>query len=85
VGWLALASGAPVIPVGVTGTDKIQPVGRVLPRLGKITVRFGKPLWFSAGGENPAKARRAATDEIMAEIQRLSGQEDAGEFNQLSG
>ena len=31
VGWLALASGAPVVPVALTGTDQVQPVGAPAP------------------------------------------------------
>ncbi|MCP3785726.1 1-acyl-sn-glycerol-3-phosphate acyltransferase [Micromonospora sp. A3M-1-15] len=85
VAWLALASGAPVVPVAVLGTDKIQPVGARLPRLGRITVRFGTPLHFTqqpAGSSGPA--RRAITDEIMTAIRELSGQEPADGYNELS-
>ncbi|WFE40900.1 lysophospholipid acyltransferase family protein [Micromonospora sp. WMMD998] len=81
VAWLALASGAPVVPVAVLGTDRIQPVGARLPRPGRITVRFGTPLRFTrpAGGSD-GQARRAVTDEIMAAIQAMSGQEPAGRY-----
>ncbi|HEX6686349.1 MAG TPA: lysophospholipid acyltransferase family protein, partial [Candidatus Limnocylindrales bacterium] len=81
VAWLALESGAPVVPVALSGTDRIQPVGKRLPRIGRITVRFGQPLRFA--GPNTNGARREATDEIMAAIQRLSGQEPAGDYNEL--
>ena len=47
VAHLALTSGAPVVPVGVTGTQHIQPVGSSIPRLAKVTVRFGEPLHFA--------------------------------------
>src|SRR4029079_10529858 len=40
VAYLALTSGAPVVPVGLTGTEHLQPVGSTLPRLAKVTVRF---------------------------------------------
>jgi 1-acyl-sn-glycerol-3-phosphate acyltransferase len=83
VGWLALRSGAPVVPVAVLGTDKVQPVGAWLPRPGRVTVRFGAPMRFGEGGG--AKARRAVTDEIMAAIQELSGQEPAGIYNDPAG
>lgn len=85
VAWLALASGAPVVPVAVVGTDRIQPVGARFPRPGKVIVRFGEPLRFTPpadGRQGPA--RRKATDEIMAAIAALSGQEVANEFNELS-
>lgn len=85
VAWLALASGAPVVPVAVLGTDRIQPVGARLPRLGGITVRFGTPLRFaSPPAGSTGRARRAVTDEIMTAIQRLSGQEQAPGYNELS-
>jgi 1-acyl-sn-glycerol-3-phosphate acyltransferase len=86
VAHLALTSGAPVVPVALIGTDRLQPVGRKLPRLHRITVRFGAPLYFSSvPGEAPAstaaRARRAATDDIMAAIAALSGQELADALN----
>jgi 1-acyl-sn-glycerol-3-phosphate acyltransferase len=85
VAWLALTSGAPVIPVALLGTHKIQPVGKRLPRPGRITVRFGAPLRFQHRGEaGNARLRRAVTDEIMAAIASLSGQEQAGRFNEVS-
>src|SRR5690242_21468190 len=44
VAQLALQSGAPIVPVGLIGTERIQPVGSNRPRLAKVTVRFGEPL-----------------------------------------
>lgn len=84
VAWLALASGAPVVPVGLIGTEKMMPVGGRLPRRVPVTVRFGKPMYFSAPDGPLGKARRDITDEIMAAIHALSGQELAHEFNELS-
>jgi 1-acyl-sn-glycerol-3-phosphate acyltransferase len=85
VAWLALASGAPIIPVAVLGTNRIQPIGARLPRFGRITVRFGEPLCFKQlSTSNGNQVRRAVTDEIMAAIGGLSGQESANDFNELS-
>jgi 1-acyl-sn-glycerol-3-phosphate acyltransferase len=85
VGWLALASGAPVVPVAVVGTDRVQPIGARLPRPGKVAVRFGRPLAFSAAELGSAgQARRAVTDEIMRAIQTLSGQEPANVYNDVT-
>lgn len=78
VARLALASGVPVIPVGVVGTDRVQPNGRLLWKLGpRPEVRFGAPLDFSryAGMEEDRFVLRAVTDEIVAAILALSGQE----------
>ncbi|WP_433257353.1 lysophospholipid acyltransferase family protein [Streptosporangium sp. CA-135522] len=74
VAWLALATGAPVIPVAMSGTDAVLPIGASLPKLGRVGVRIGKPLTFS-GSQTSARDRRQVTDEIMAAIQELSGQE----------
>jgi 1-acyl-sn-glycerol-3-phosphate acyltransferase len=76
VARLALASGAPVVPVGCLGTDLMQPVGARFPRRRPATLRFGKPISFAdrPDKENP-EVWRQVTDEIVQEIQRLSGQE----------
>lgn len=71
---LALEAGVPVIPVGTIGTEKIQPIGRLIPKLGPVTIKFGKPMDFS-DRENDRTSLREITDEIMAEIQKLTGQE----------
>jgi 1-acyl-sn-glycerol-3-phosphate acyltransferase len=83
VAHLALTAGAPVVPVGLTGTERLQPVGARLPRIVPITVTFGAPLDFTGryDGVPAGRARREATDEIMAAIQRLSGQPEAGVYN----
>lgn len=83
VAWLALTAGCPVVPVGLSGTQDIQPVGSRVPRIAKIRVKFGKPLDFGyLQGAKPGPARREATDAIMAAIAELSGQELAGHYNQ---
>jgi 1-acyl-sn-glycerol-3-phosphate acyltransferase len=77
VGWLALHSGAPVIPVAMIGTEKILPPGQRYPRPGKIQIKIGEPLTFKglqAEGTG-AQQRRAVTDEVIQAIQKLSGQE----------
>jgi 1-acyl-sn-glycerol-3-phosphate acyltransferase len=83
VAWLALTTGAPVVPVGLIGTDRLQPHGSTFPRFHRITVVFGEPVDLSdLAGQMSGKARREATDRIMASIQALSGQETAGVYNE---
>ncbi|WEK59522.1 MAG: lysophospholipid acyltransferase family protein [Candidatus Microbacterium colombiense] len=84
VAYLALQTGAPVVPVGLIGTDKVMPVGAKMPTMKeRITVRFGEPLDLSPHGPaESGKARRLATDEIMSAIHALSGQELAGAYNE---
>ena len=85
VARLALTSGAPVIPVGLVGTDKVMPKAAKIPKLlgrVEVTVRFGKPLDFSryAGQETDRFVLRSVTDEIMFEIMQLSGQQYVDEY-----
>ncbi|MGW6458930.1 lysophospholipid acyltransferase family protein [Streptomyces sp. NPDC055078] len=77
VAVMALRAGVPVIPCAMVGTFEIQPPGQVLPRIKRVTVRFGEPLDFSrySGLEDQKAAIRAVTDEIMYAILELSGQE----------
>ena len=77
VARLALEARVPVLPVAMIGTDKVQPVGRRLPRLGRVGIVIGAPLDFSRyeGMEDDRFVLRSITDEIMYELMELSGQE----------
>jgi 1-acyl-sn-glycerol-3-phosphate acyltransferase len=77
VARLALDSGAPVIPVVMLNSDEIQPLGRKLPRIRRVRIRFGTPIDFSrySGMSGDRFIERAVTDEIMYELMELSGRE----------
>ena len=83
VGSLALATGATVVPVALTGTEKLLPKGKLLPRRAKVAVEFGEPLDFSRydGLESSPAIRRAVTDEVMYAIAELSGQEYVDKYH----
>lgn len=85
VAHLALTSGAPVVPVGLTGTERLQPIGSKLPRLAKVTIAFGEPITVGEeyAGVAPGRARRDLTDRIMTAIGDLTGQVPAGIYNDL--
>ncbi|WP_189082988.1 lysophospholipid acyltransferase family protein [Mangrovihabitans endophyticus] len=76
VARLAVGAGVPIIPVGMIGTERVQPIGQPypMPFRGKVTIKFGKPIDVD-GRPGDRTALRALTDEVMAEIQRLTGQE----------
>ncbi|MCU6480867.1 1-acyl-sn-glycerol-3-phosphate acyltransferase [Arthrobacter silviterrae] len=83
VGWLALTTGAPVVPVGIIGTEKLQPAGRNTVKPQPFTMKFGKPLYFDkTGPDHSLPARRAVTDAIMDAVAALSGQERSAKYNQ---
>jgi len=77
VARLALDSGAPVIPVAMLNADEIQPIGKLLPKIKRVKIRFGAPMDFSryAGLTGDRFIERAVTDEIMYELMTLSGRE----------
>lgn len=82
VAWLALASGAAVVPTGVLGTDVVQPVGAPRPRLGRITIRFAAPVTPEAyAGLPSAIARRRLTDDVMDAVAALTGQPRSRDYN----
>ncbi|MEU0594635.1 lysophospholipid acyltransferase family protein [Streptomyces ardesiacus] len=82
VGWLAMATGAPVVPCGIVGTDRVQPLGRMVPKPVRFDLHFGAPLSFAEyhGKEGEARLRRSVTDTVMKEIERLSGLEYVPRF-----
>ena len=84
VAHLALTAGCPVVPVALSGTQDIQPVGSRLPRLASVTVRFGPPIEVAGEYDDvpSGRARRDLTDRVMAAIGQLSGQEEAGVYNE---
>jgi 1-acyl-sn-glycerol-3-phosphate acyltransferase len=84
VATLALATGAPVVPVALIGTERVQPIGKRFPRVHRVSVHFGEPLDFARyeGLGSSSVIRRAVTDEIMEAIARLSEQEYVDEYHQ---
>ena len=73
---MVLEARVPVIPVAMIDTEKVQPIGQRLPKIRRVGVNIGAPLDFSRfeGMEGDRIVLRAVTDEIMYELQKLSGQ-----------
>jgi len=71
---LAIESGAPIIPVAMFNTEKIQPTGTVVPKVMRVEMIFGEPMYFE-GDSTDLQHLRDVTDKIMQTIQALSGQE----------
>jgi 1-acyl-sn-glycerol-3-phosphate acyltransferase len=76
---LAIESGAPVIPVAMFNTEKIQPTGQVIPNIQRVGMTFGEPMYFE-GDSTDLAYLRVVTDQIMNRIQELSGQEYVEEY-----
>jgi len=78
VAQMALRSGAPIIPVALTGTGEAQPVGKIIPRFhSPIEIRFGAPIGMGrwANNKRTSTARAELTEEVMQSIAALSGQQ----------
>ncbi|MDT3331638.1 MULTISPECIES: lysophospholipid acyltransferase family protein [Microbacterium] len=74
---MALTARVPVIPVVMIGTDDVMPIGRSIPRVGRVGMVIGEPLDFSRfyGMESDRFVLRSVTDEIMVALQRMGEQE----------
>lgn len=77
VARMALDAGVVVVPVAMLGTDRVQPPGHAVPRLGRVGMRFGPPMDVSRyqGRAEDRFVLRSITDELMATLHALSGQE----------
>jgi 1-acyl-sn-glycerol-3-phosphate acyltransferase len=75
---LALKVGCPIFPVGITGTDAIQPPDAKAPKLFRsCTIRIGRPVdvsRYSDRGDDRLVLRQLI-DEVMFEIRELTGQQ----------
>jgi 1-acyl-sn-glycerol-3-phosphate acyltransferase len=74
---LAMKIGCPIFPVGIVGTDHIQPIDAKVPKLGKsCSITIGRPVRPERyAGRGPEHlAWRSMIDEIMFEIREMTGQ-----------
>lgn len=80
---LAVRSGAPIVPVGISGTGKLTGKGWFLKRP-RITLSIGKPFAVPVfhGKLNKAEITHL-TDEIMIHIAELLPQESRGRYGNL--
>lgn len=75
---LAIETGAPIIPVGLIGTAEVQPVDAAIPKFFKpVSIRFGSPIHVERYQHRIGDRAlyRELTDEVMYEIQQLTGLE----------
>jgi flavin-binding protein dodecin len=79
-----MISGAPIIPVGLIGTERVQPIGSSVPRpfSGPVTIRFGEPIDpadYRHGGSR--KRRQLMLDDVMASIAAMTTQPRSADFS----
>lgn len=71
---MAIESGAPVVPVAMYNTAQIQPTGQIVPKVRRVEMVFGEPMYFT-GDSSDLDVLREATNKLMEKIAELSGQE----------
>ena len=71
--FLALRSGAPILPVGIAGSHRLFPNGAKWPHPSRIRVRIGEPftLGHVPSGRLPREAVAEGTTRLRAEIAAL--------------
>jgi 1-acyl-sn-glycerol-3-phosphate acyltransferase len=86
VAVLALRTGAPIVPVGVTGAYERWPRGQKIPYPGgRVTVRVGSPFRVQeliARGTDRRAAKAQATELIMRRIAELLPERQRGRYGE---
>lgn len=69
VAFIAMRAGVPVIPVGISGTDRIKPPGARVLRFPRVTICVGEPVDPASFAHLDKRERLPAiTAEVMARI-----------------
>lgn len=72
--YLALRTGAPILPVGIGGSEPAMPKGARMVRPVPVTMVIGPPIWPVAsdgGARAPRRAVRELSERLRVELQRL--------------
>lgn len=82
VALLALRTGVPVLPVGVSGTDRFLGRDSRLPRLGvPVTLRVGTPIELASEAEGSRReALTRANGRVMRAIAALTDERHRGDW-----
>jgi 1-acyl-sn-glycerol-3-phosphate acyltransferase len=85
VALLAYRTGAPILPVGISGTERLWPIGARFPRPGTtVTLRFGTavrraPVLDEARGADRDRVKDS-TDDLMRRIAQLLPEQHRGRW-----
>lgn len=89
--FVALRTGAPILPVAVTGTqtlpldEKAAKAGRKRRGRARVTVTFGTPFHLTPGPDGKRPDMRSATDEMMRHVAALLPPEYRGIYAGAAG
>src|SRR5207237_951504 len=83
-GFLAQLTGAPVLPVALTGTRECFPPGATIPRRTRVEVNFGRPFRVRQRRADGAKVtREEAAAAIMLRIAEMLPPEMRGVYSDV--
>ncbi len=71
VSYIALKAGVPIVPIGIGGSDRVLPKGKLIPRPRRVTVIIGEPMHAPPGGRSARKAAPEMTAVLRSRLQAL--------------
>jgi len=72
--FIAIRAGVPVVPVALAGTEKVWPKGQRLPKLRRVTIRYGRPIMPADFPEGSRKEQVSLLTELI--MQRIAEELD---------
>jgi len=79
---IAVMSGAPLLPIGIVGTESIGSLRKICYPRGKFRINIGKPFHPQTGpGMNFKENMKCLTDKIMRRIVELLPENYQGEYH----
>jgi 1-acyl-sn-glycerol-3-phosphate acyltransferase len=72
VGYLALESGVPIVPVAIHGSLGVRKWRRL--RFPKVTVRYGEPMAFDVVERPTREQAQGAAEEVFARVREMYGE-----------
>ncbi len=72
--FIAIRAGVPVVPVAFVGTEKVWPRGQRLPKLRRVTIRYGRPIMPADFPQGTRKEQVSLLTELI--MQRIGGELD---------
>ena len=81
---LATSTGAPIVPVALTGSEPLQNTLKVLKPTATIRLKIGKPFVArNISGKPSRETASALTTEILVRIARMLPEGKRGEYSDL--
>lgn len=82
---LAISTGAPVVPVALTGSEPLQNTLKVLKPTATIRLKIGRPFVVRDTSQRPSRETASAlTTEIMVRISQMLPEDKRGEYSAMN-